>query len=70
MSGTQQQNPEETERRLAAIVFTDVAGYSARMQRDETGTMALVRADFERMRALCAQHGGEEIILRPEQGDL
>ena len=59
MSGTQQQNPEETERRLAAIVFTDVAGYSARMQRDETGTMALVRADFERMRALCAQHGGE-----------
>ena len=47
------------ERRLAAIVFTDVVGYSARMQRDETGTMALVRVDFERMRALCAQHGGE-----------
>lgn len=47
------------ERRLTAIVFTDVVGYSARMQRDETGTMALVRIDFERMRALCAQHGGE-----------
>jgi len=46
-------------RRLAAIVFTDVAGYPARMQRDETGTLALVRADFDRMRALCEQHRGE-----------
>ena len=46
-------------RRLAAIVFTDVVEYSARMQRDETGTMALVRIDFARMRMLCAQHGGE-----------
>ena len=46
-------------RRLAAIVFTDVVGYSARMQQDETGTMALVRVDFDRMRTLCAKHGGE-----------
>jgi class 3 adenylate cyclase/tetratricopeptide (TPR) repeat protein len=46
-------------RRLAAIVFTDVVGYSARMQRDETGTIALVQADFTRMRSLCSQHGGE-----------
>jgi TolB-like protein/class 3 adenylate cyclase/Tfp pilus assembly protein PilF len=45
--------------RLAAVVFTDVVGYSARMQRDEAATIALVQADFERMRALCAQHGGE-----------
>ncbi|HVT73892.1 MAG TPA: adenylate/guanylate cyclase domain-containing protein [Lacunisphaera sp.] len=47
------------ERRLAAIVFTDVAGYSARMQRDEAGTLALVRADFAQMRARAATHGGE-----------
>jgi class 3 adenylate cyclase/rhodanese-related sulfurtransferase len=46
-------------RRLAAIVFTDVVEYSARMQRDEVGTMALVRIDFDRMRALCTSHGGE-----------
>ncbi len=59
MSGTQQQHAEGNERRLAAIVFTDVTGYSARMQRDETGTLALVQADFVRMRELCAQHGGE-----------
>ena len=47
------------ERKLAAIVFTDVVGYSARMQRDESATLALVRADFERMRAICAPRGGE-----------
>lgn len=47
------------ERRLAAIVFTDVVGYSARMQRDETGTMALAKADFARMREHTESHGGE-----------
>ena len=47
------------ERGLAAVVFTDVVGYSARMQRDETGTMALVKADFAVMSERCAQHGGE-----------
>jgi adenylate cyclase len=46
-------------RRLAAVVFTDVEGYSTRMQRDEVATMALVMADFARMSDLCAQHGGE-----------
>jgi adenylate cyclase len=46
-------------RRLAAIVFTDVDGYSARVQRDETGTLELVRIDFERIRSLTADHGGE-----------
>lgn len=47
--------------RLAAVVFTDVVGYSARMQRDETGTIVLVNADFARMRLLCGQHGGESL---------
>ena len=51
--------PAGEQRRLAAIVFTDVVGYSARMQRDETGTMKLVAADFALMRERCAQHGGE-----------
>jgi TolB-like protein/class 3 adenylate cyclase/Tfp pilus assembly protein PilF len=45
--------------KLAAIVFTDVAGYSARVQRDEAGTLALVQADFGFMRSQCANHGGE-----------
>ena len=46
-------------RRLAAIVFTDVVGYSARMQVDEVSTLALVHSDFEKMRRQCAQHGGQ-----------
>lgn len=46
-------------RRLAAIVFTDVVGYSARMQVDEASTLALVQSDFEQMRRHCAQHGGQ-----------
>ena len=46
-------------RRLAAIVFTDAVGYSARMQVDEAGTLALLQSDFEQMRRQCAQHGGQ-----------
>ena len=56
---SEETDPASSQRQLAAIVFTDVAGYSARMQLDETGTLALVRIDFARMRALCAQHDGE-----------
>ena len=47
--------------RLTAVVFTDVVGYSARMQQDEARTIALIQADFARMRALCGQHGGESL---------
>jgi TolB-like protein/class 3 adenylate cyclase len=47
--------------RLAAVVFTDIVGYSSRMQKDEAGTIALVKADFERMRVLCGKHGGESL---------
>ena len=52
-------SPQLQNRRLAAVVFTDVVGYSARMQRDEASTIALVETDFARMRALCLEHGGE-----------
>ncbi len=48
-------------RRLAAIVFTDAVGYSARMQADEASTLALVQSDFEQMRRLCVQHGGQTL---------
>lgn len=46
-------------RRLAAVVFTDVVGYSTRMHADETGTIAGVGADHSQMRKMCAEHGGE-----------
>lgn len=52
--------PEAGERpRLAAMVFTDVVGYSKRMGENEEETIAAVHADFTRMRELCAKYGGE-----------
>lgn len=49
----------QTKRRLAAVVFTDVVGYSARMQADETATIARVGADLSLMRKMCSEHSGE-----------
>lgn len=45
--------------RLAAVVFTDVVSYSARMQKDEASTISAVHADFTRMREACDEKGGE-----------
>ncbi len=59
MSDSADPSRSVSERRLAAIVFTDVVGYSARMQQDEAGTMALVAADFALMGERCTRHGGE-----------
>ena len=36
------------QRSLAAIVFTDVVSFSARMQSDEEGTLTLLKRDFRR----------------------
>jgi len=52
-------SPPPQQRRLAAVVFTDVVGYSARMERDEAATISGVEADLGRMRMLCVEHGGE-----------
>jgi len=46
------------QRMLAAIVFTDVVSFSARMQEDETATLALLERDFALMRTLCEKHEG------------
>jgi class 3 adenylate cyclase len=51
--------PIATDQRvLAAIVFTDVAGFSARMQKEETATLALLERDFATMRAFSEQLSG------------
>lgn len=52
-------SPPPEKRRLAAVVFTDVVGYSKRMQRDERATITAVQADFARVREACAARGGE-----------
>jgi adenylate cyclase len=44
---------------LLAVVFTDVVGFSAHMQRDEPGTIRRVQADIATLRQACAAHAGE-----------
>lgn len=46
------------QRALAAIVFTDVVGFSTRMEVDEAATLDAVERDFQVMRRLCAAHEG------------
>jgi len=45
-------------RSLAAIVFTDVVSFSARMQTDEEVTLRLLARDFAAMRRMSAEHQG------------
>jgi adenylate cyclase len=47
-----------TNRRLAAIMFTDIVGYSAMMQRDEAGGVASVKRYREVLEQRVAAHGG------------
>lgn len=49
------------QRVLAAIVFTDVVSFSARMQEDETTTLRHLERDFITMREFSAMHGGTVI---------
>jgi len=51
-------DPVPSQRTLAAIVFTDVVSFSARMHTDEVGTIKLLNRDFAEMRRLCAAHEG------------
>ena len=45
-------------RQLAAILFTDIAGYTAMMQEDETGAVTVVRQYTSTLRELVAQYHG------------
>jgi len=58
-----QEKPLTTElkgqRTLAAIIFTDVVGYSAMMATNEEYTLDLLRRDFQIMKQLCQQFEGK-----------
>ena len=54
-------NESQPRRRLVAIMFTDMVGYSALMQRNEALGLQLVKAQRELFRPLFAMHGGNEI---------
>lgn len=47
------------QRTLAAIVFTDVVSYSARMAANEEYTLDLLRRDFQLIKQLCQQFEGK-----------
>jgi tetratricopeptide (TPR) repeat protein/class 3 adenylate cyclase len=54
------------ERRTMAVMFTDVAGFSARMERDETEAMGILERQRSTLEALLPPHGGS---LVKEMGD-
>jgi class 3 adenylate cyclase len=47
--------------RLAAIVFTDINGFSRMMEKDEAGTLEMLHAHNELVRGVVAAHGGKVI---------
>jgi len=49
------------ERRLAAIMFTDIVGYTRLMQENESATVGILKHHRELIRPLFVSHGGREI---------
>jgi len=51
----------DAERRLAAIMFSDMVGYSALSQRDEALALRLLQDHQRLLRPIFARHGGHEV---------
>ncbi len=49
------------ERRLAAIMFTDIVGYTAMSQRDEKQALRILENHNDMLRPIFAKHGGTEV---------
>ena len=54
--------PSEPKRKLAAIMFTDMVGYTALMQDDEPKARKLIQKHLELMKPMIEKHSG--IILQ------
>lgn len=46
-------------RKLAAIMFTDIVGYTAHMARDEHGALKLLQESREVLQPLIKDHSGQ-----------
>ncbi len=55
------QNPRQTQRRLAAMMFTDIAGYSRMTEHNEQGTHELLSEHNRIIREVLPEFGGREI---------
>ncbi len=55
---------EQIRRRLGAVLFADVAGYSGLMADDEAGTHSAIKAHVRAFNELCGHHGGEVLQVR------
>ncbi|MCH7620007.1 MAG: tetratricopeptide repeat protein, partial [Candidatus Marinimicrobia bacterium] len=53
--------PSEPKRKLAAIMFTDMVGYTSLMQEDEDKARELIQRHRSLMKPLVEKHGGEVI---------
>lgn len=51
----------EEGRRLAAIMFTDLVGYTALAQRDESGSLRVLENHRKLVRRMVARYGGREV---------
>jgi TolB-like protein/class 3 adenylate cyclase len=58
---------QDTERRLAAIMFTDIVGYTALMARDEEAGLRARERHRQLVRLLVEQHHGESIEARGDE---
>ena len=55
----------EGQRRLAAIMFTDMVGYTALGQRNESLSLALVDEQRKVIRPVLTRHNGREVKITP-----
>jgi class 3 adenylate cyclase len=61
VQGTQEEAARKSQRKLAAIVFTDIVAYSAITQRSETGALQLLEVHNRILRPIFLKHEGNVV---------